>query len=152
MIRKIICVGFLATIPLLTMPNVPTETKTLSKSVVYADTEQSIEEMIVTECEIKGIPTDIPLAIARLETGNFTSNAYLLGNNVGGLSVNEIPLDYNTKGDGVKAFVGNLADNYFNAGLTTIEDISKKYCPVNHVEWAKVVTEIVGEVRNGEFV
>ena len=102
----------------------------------------TVEEQIALKCDEYGIPSEIPLAIARLETGRFTSRAYKEGNNVGGLSVDEVPIEYDSLDEGVDAFVGNLAENYFKEGLTTPEEIGKKYCPANE-NWADVINEIM---------
>lgn len=105
--------------------------------------ELTIEERISLACEKYGISDAIPLAIAKLETGHFTSNAYLNYNNPGGMSINEVPIKYDTIEDGVEAFISNLAENYFAEGLTTPESISKKYCPCNAETWANIVTQLM---------
>ena len=105
--------------------------------------ELTIEERISLACEKYGISDKIPLAIAKLETGHFTSNAYLNYNNPGGMSINEVPIKYDTIEDGVEAFISNLAENYFANGLTTPESISKKYCPCNAETWANIVTQLM---------
>ena len=105
--------------------------------------ELTIEERISLACEKYGISDKIPLAIAKLETGHFTSNAYLNYNNPGGMSINEVPIKYDTIEDGVEAFISNLAENYFAKGLTTPESISKKYCPCNAETWANIVTQLM---------
>ena len=79
---------------------------------------------------------------AKLETGNFTSHAYLVGNNPGGMSVNEVPIIYSSIEQGVEAMVSNLANNYFAIGLTTPELIGQKYCPVNP-NWANMVRSLM---------
>lgn len=107
----------------------------------------SVQEMIINACKDHGIPSDVPLAIARLETGNFTSDAFLKGNNVGGLSTAEIPHTYGTLEDGVNAFVGNLSKNYYGKGIKTIEEIGKKYCPMNAEGWSDAVKEITNEKK-----
>lgn len=104
--------------------------------------ELSIEEMIRNACAEYGINYEIVLAIARLETGWFKSDAYLYGNNPGGLSINEVPKAFDTKEEGVDAFVSNLANNYFALGLDTPEEIGAKYCPVNP-DWAVIVRELM---------
>lgn len=104
-----------------------------------------VEEMIQAACEFYGIGHEIPLAIARLETGHFTSAAYTDCNNVGGMSINEIPITYSSVDEGVDAFVSNLAENYIAQGLTTVEEISGKYCPVNADSWADNVTALMAE-------
>lgn len=104
--------------------------------------ELSIEEMIRDTCEEYGIDYKIVLAIARLETGWFNSDAYLHGNNPGGLSINEVPMVFDTREEGVDAFIYNLASNYFALGLDTPEEIGRKYCPVNPT-WSSVVRELM---------
>ena len=101
-----------------------------------------IESRIIEACNRYGIDSSIVLAIARLETGNFTSHAYLVGNNPGGMSVNEVPIIYSSIEEGVEAMVSNLAHNYFAIGLTTPELIGQKYCPVNP-NWANMVRSLM---------
>lgn len=102
----------------------------------------SIEERIISACNRYGIDSSVVLGIARLETGNFTSYAYLVGNNPGGMSVNEVPIIYGSIEEGVEAMVSNLAHNYFAIGLTTPELIGQKYCPVNQ-NWAYLVRSLM---------
>lgn len=102
----------------------------------------TIESRIVEACNLYGIDSSIVLGIARLETGNFTSYAYLVGNNPGGMSVNEVPIIYSSIEQGVEAMVSNLAHNYFAIGLTTPELIGQKYCPVNP-NWANMVRSLM---------
>lgn len=101
-----------------------------------------IESKIVEACNRYGIDSSVVLGIARLETGNFTSYAYLVGNNPGGMSVNEVPIIYASIEEGVEAMVSNLAHNYFAIGLTTPELIGQKYCPVNQ-NWAYLVRNLM---------
>lgn len=102
----------------------------------------TIESKIVEACNRYGIDSSVVLGIARLETGNFTSYAYLVGNNPGGMSVNEVPIIYGNIEEGVEAMVSNLAHNYFAIGLTTPELIGQKYCPVNQ-NWANLVRNLM---------
>ena len=104
--------------------------------------ELTIEDKIKLACDQHGVPFDIALAIARLETGNFTSHAYKYKNNPGGLSRNEKPKSFSTIEEGVDAFAGNLSRNYIQKGLTTVESIGKKYCPRNP-KWAKLVRSLM---------
>ena len=104
--------------------------------------ELTIEDKILLACDQYGVSFDIALAIARLETGNFTSHAYKYKNNPGGLSINEKPMSFSTIEEGVDAFVGNLSKNYIQKGLTTVEAIGKKYCPKNP-KWAKLVRSLM---------
>lgn len=115
------------------------DTFSQSEAVYGAGT---IESKIVEACNRYGIDSSVVLGIARLETGNFTSYAYLVGNNPGGMSVNEVPIIYGSIEEGVEAMVSNLAHNYFAIGLTTPELIGQKYCPVNP-NWAYLVRNLM---------
>lgn len=109
------------------------------EEIIEEETEPlSTEDMIRLSCENYGIPSGVALAISRLETGHWTSDAYIYGNNVGGLSVSEVPMTFATLKEGVEAFVSNLAENYYYIGLDTPEAIGSKYCPVNP-GWADMV-------------
>lgn len=103
---------------------------------------ETIEEKLAIACDIYDVPYDIILAIARLETGWFSSDAYIYGNNPGGMSVNEVPIVYSSLDEGVEAMVSNLSENYFAIGLDTPEKIGSKYCPINP-DWPVVVRELM---------
>lgn len=91
-------------------------------------------------CEIKevaeryGIDYKLAVAIAKWETGNYTSNAFTNKNNVGGLMYwngnKSVLQSFNSVGAGIEAFVSNLKRNYYDLGLDTVEEIQKKYAPV----------------------
>lgn len=101
------------------------------------------EELIIREAEAAGIDPNIAVAISRLETGHWTSYAYVYCNNVGGLSDNEVPRSYPTVEDGVKAFVNCLV-SYWEKGLTTPELMESTYCPPSNGEWAANVRALMG--------
>ena len=103
----------------------------------------SVSEMIAAEANNAGVDSELALAIARLETGHFTSDSYQAGNNVGGMSVNEVPMSFSTLEEGVTAYIECLK-TYYTAGLTTPEEIGKHWCPVNP-EWAATVETLMRE-------
>lgn len=110
------------------------KTKTgLTPQQGVVETPMSTEDLIITKCNELGIDSSIPVAISKLETGYFTSNAHNNYNNPGGImtKVNgSYELKYfNTIEEGVDYFVSNLVNNYFNVGLYTAEEIGPKYCP-----------------------
>lgn len=86
------------------------------------------EELIIREAKAAGTDPSVAVAISKLETGHWTSYAYVYHNNVGGLSDNEVPRSYATVEDGVKAFVNCLV-TYWEKGLTTPELMEPVYCP-----------------------
>ena len=101
------------------------------------------EELIIREAKAVGIDPSVAVAISRLETGHWTSDAYVYCNNVGGLSDDEVPRSYATVEDGVKAFVDCLV-SYWGKGLTTPELMESTYCP-NGIAWARTVRQIMEE-------
>lgn len=97
------------------------------------ETPKSTEDLIIAKCNELGIDSSIPVAISKLETGYFTSNAHNNYNNPGGIMTkvnSSYELKYfNTIKEGVDYFVSNLVNNYFSVGLYTAEEIGPKYCP-----------------------
>lgn len=118
------------------------EEKSKDEIDISKETELTIEERIKQACKKYDIDSDIPLAISILETGWWSSDAYIYGNNPGGMSINEVPIIYDSIDDGVDAFVSNLACNYFRIGLDTPEEIGSKYCPIDS-EWSSKVSAIM---------
>ena len=102
-----------------------------------------VEDMICIECDKYGVDAELALAIARLETGHFTSEAYIEGHNVGGLTIDEEPMSFTSLERGVEAFVMNLYYNYIQEGLDTVDEIAEKYCPINKEQWADTVKELM---------
>lgn len=72
----------------------------------------------------------ISIAISKWETGYYTSSAFKEKNNIGGMMCNSGLIKYSTLDDGIKAFLTNLKNNYFDIGLNTLEKIQPKYCPI----------------------
>lgn len=106
---------------------VVSEVETIKYEPVEA--EKSVEELIFDACSEYGVSYDICLAIARLETGWFTSDAFIYNNNPGGMMYDGYVMSFDSVESGVEAFVSNLAENYFYIGLDTPESIGPKYCP-----------------------
>ena len=118
----------------------------LSVEVVHTTYQpQTVEEMICMECDKYDIDAQLAMAIARLETGNFTSEVFTELHNVGGMSRDEEPIGFVSLERGVEAFVKNLYHNYYLHDLDTVEEIAEKYCPVNAEQWAESVNAIMNE-------
>ena len=105
------------------------KTVTCKKENLDEISYQIKQEAILLEIDWK-----IAVAIAKWETGHYTSQAFKKLNNVGGnfgLRDGKYQLlKFDTLEDGVKFFVKNLKNNYFNKGLTTLEKIQQKYAPI----------------------
>lgn len=69
-------------------------------------------------------------AIVRHETGNRTSRAYHELNNVGGLMGKEGLMKFDSKEESYERLVYVIKNYYIDMGLTTIEQIQKKYAPI----------------------
>ena len=88
-------------------------------------------------------------AIMRHETGNGTSQAVKMLNNPGGLMGNNGLMRFNSLEAGIEKMIIVLKEYYIDQGLTTIEQIQKKYCPVGasndptnlNVHWLPNVTK-----------
>ncbi|MED3324741.1 peptidoglycan DD-metalloendopeptidase family protein [Bacillus thuringiensis] len=103
-------------------------------------------------------------AIAKLETGNGTSNAVKNYNNPGGLmdpSSSQMRgfQKFATLEAGISAMARNLYKNYIGMGITTIEAIGAKYAPPGAANdphgtnglWPILVTKFVGQMGGLSF-
>lgn len=90
------------------------------------------------------------VAISTHETGYWTSKAFTENHNFGGIMTSKGLKSYSTYEEGLDHFVSVLKNYYFDKGLTTIEQIGAKYCPVGaendpkglNVNWVPSVTSI----------
>lgn len=95
------------------------------------------------------------VSISRHETGGWSSSLYVNNNNFGGLYNSSAKkfFSYETKEDGLNAMLNTLSKGYFNKGLTTIESIGAKYCPVgandngSNQYWVGSVTKIYNQYQ-----
>ena len=95
------------------------------------------------------------VSISRHETGGWSSSLYVNNNNFGGLYNSSAKkfFSYETKEDGLNAMLNTLSKSYFNKGLTTIESIGAKYCPVGANDngtnqyWVGSVTKIYNQYQ-----
>ncbi len=77
-----------------------------------------------------GIDPAFLASVAMHETGNGTSNAIKSKNNVGGMMGKNGLMTFDTIGQGIEAMADNLKRLYIDDGLTTVEEIQKRYAPV----------------------
>lgn len=106
-------------------------------------------EFIYNTSKKQSVNPMLVAAIAKHETGNGTSSAIISLNNPGGLMGNNGLMKFNTLQDGLNKMIIVLKEYYIDQGLTTIEQIQKKYCPVGasndptnlNVHWLPAVTK-----------
>lgn len=93
----------------------------------------------------RGIDYKLAVAVARLETGNFKSSAFVKGHNWGGIGSHG-PKKYENEEVGFEAYM-KLIGNYYKKYGDDIESMAKRYCPGNATKWAKAVRNIMKEVK-----
>lgn len=109
---------------------------------------EGIRGEIAHMCEEKGFDNVcLAISVSRLETGNWTSQAYK-HNNFGGISVKEVPLSYESREQGLEAYIDLLLWYQHKGWLDTIEEMASHYCPANKEQWANSVKEIMEEEKN----
>lgn len=126
-----------------TTEEIPQSTSTIPEENISIETKQEKEYKCTLEhetaCKIQkkaleiGMTEEqtlISIAISKWETGNWSSVAFIQKNNVGGMMCSSGLITYSSLDEGISAFVSNLKRNYFDIGLTTLELIQKKYCPI----------------------
>lgn len=107
-------------------------------------------EILKIACKEYKVNYILAVSIARVETGNFTSELFLKYNNLGGLSNDYEWYKYNTLIEGINEYVSMLKLEYIDKGLDTPEKMQPKYCPGKDGEhWVSLVRKIMEEERNG---
>lgn len=92
-------------------------------------------------------------AIAKHETGDFTSEAWLNKNNPAGIFINSKLHTFYSQDFGIHYMMVNLKKNYIDIGLNEIGEIGSKYAPIGINDngtnkfWVPKVTEYYNECR-----
>ena len=108
------------------------------------------KEILKIACEEYKVDYTLAVSIARVETGNFTSELFIKHNNLGGLRNDYEWYKYNTLIEGINAYVSMLKLEYINKGLDTPEEMQPKYCPgKDGKHWVSLVRKIMEEEENG---
>ncbi len=103
--------------------------------------------IIAKEAIDVGVDPVIAASIILLETGCKWNCSSLVKyyNNVGGMQGNGGYLKYASLEEGIKAFIDNLANNYYAKGLNTPELINKKYA--SNPKWYQKVYYYVDLIK-----
>lgn len=94
-------------------------------------------------------------AISIHETGNGTSKAIKDRNNAGGLMGNKGLMYFKTIDSSIEYMAQLLKTDYIDQGLTDIDSIQKKYCPVGatndptnlNIHWLPTVSSLYEKIR-----
>lgn len=103
-----------------------------------------IDILLESLCKEYGVDDVLAIAIARLETGHYTSTLFTESNNFGGMGDGTKYYSYSNKNEGAEQFVQMLA-KYAKSGKTTPEAMAATYCPDNP-NWANLVSQIMEEI------
>ena len=125
--------------------NYKIEIENLEKNILENLGNLTIDEMFKVTTAAYGIDFNLVYAIARLETGNFSSDLWLNHNNPGGIKSNNGWASYSSPFEGIVEMCRLLKHNYVDRGLTSPESIGSVYCPNNASEWASQVRILMGE-------
>lgn len=128
--------------------------------VVICENEQydEITYKIKKTAEQYDIDWKLAVAIARHETGNYTSELFKEKNNIGGIYVNGEFKKFETLNDGIDYFVRLLKNYYIQKGLDTPEKIQPVYAPIGakndphnlNSHWTSNVKSIYAELKEIE--
>lgn len=100
------------------------------------------DDMIEYWCMVYDVDSNLAIAIARLETGHYTSEVFTECNNFGGMLGSKGFMKFRNSMEGCEAFVGMLKYGYIDQGLDTPEKMQPKYCPVNP-QWSTLVRRLM---------
>lgn len=70
----------------------------------------------------------LAIAISRLETGHYTSRAFVEGNNFGGITVESGVKSFDSLNEGLERYI-TLLEWYHDEGMNTAEKMQATYCP-----------------------
>lgn len=107
----------------------------------------SREEMFDVAAEVYRVDPTMLYAIARHETGNFTSRLFVENNNPGGIKDFDSAsgwASYGSEFEGIMEMARLIRRGYYNYGLDTPEEIGAKYCP-DGTDWAGAIRRLMKE-------
>lgn len=107
----------------------------------------SREEMFDVAAEVYRVDPVMLYAIARHETGNFTSKLFVENNNPGGIKDFDSTsgwASYGSEFEGIMEMARLIRRGYYNYGLDTPEEIGAKYCP-DGTDWAGAIRRLMKE-------
>lgn len=107
----------------------------------------SREEMFDVAAEVYRVDSIMLYAIARHETGNFTSRLFVENNNPGGIKDFDSAsgwASYGSEFEGIMEMARLIRRGYYNYGLDTPEEIGAKYCP-DGTDWAGAIRRLMKE-------
>lgn len=105
-----------------------------------------IDIMLEELCQKYGVDDVLAIAIARLETGHYTSALFTDNNNFGGMGDGTRYYSYSNRNEGAEAFI-QMLKKYAENGKNTPQTMAGTYCP-NNPNWAKLIETMMGEIED----
>lgn len=97
---------------------------------------------------IYNIDKDLLVAIERHETGNYTSDVYLIKNNTWGCIEGNVYRAFGSVEQSTLDLARCLRFYYYNYGLDTLEQIATQFCPNDVDNWVASIKQIYEEMKN----
>ena len=103
------------------------------------------DEMIYQATKDTVVDPYLAIAISRLETGHYTSDAFINCHNFGGMTGSNGVMSFQSKSSGLERYV-KMLEWYYEMGMDTPQKMQSTYCPPNN-EWDNIVDCIYNELR-----
>lgn len=116
--------------------------------VLSAEDIKELRPDIEDSAKRNGVDPALLEAIIRHESANGTSNAARNYNNLGGVMSGKRLKRFTSKQESVESVAGILAA-YRNRGLTSIEQISRRYAPGYSRQWISCVSHFKRKIESG---
>lgn len=110
---------------------------------VHFDNEY--DEMIYQATKDTVVDPYLAIAISRLETGHYTSDAFINGHNFGGMTGSKGVMSFPSIYNGLDRYV-KMLEWYYEMDMDTPQKMQATYCPPND-EWDDIVSSIYNELR-----
>lgn len=95
-----------------------------------------------------GVSVYLTASIMMVESGRGTSTACRMDNNPSGMSINEVPIHFDSMKAGMEATEKTLHNLVVTRGLNTLDKLGPVYCPPNTANWIKMVASFMAEMKN----
>ena len=122
-------------------------------SVTYIPNEtmfsNEFDEMIYQATKDTMVDPYLAIAIARHETGHYSSNAFVNGYNFGGMTGSKGVMSFESLEVGLSKYVAML-EWYVEDGLDTPAKMNQRYCPPDS-HWSVSVSSLMESVKRGDY-
>lgn len=125
--------------------NIVVDVEEISTDIEDIHFDNEYDEMIYQATKDTIIDPYLAIAISRLETGHYTSDAFLNGHNFGGMTGSNGIMSFSSKSDGLDKYI-TMLEWYYEMDMDTPQKMQAVYCPPND-EWDDIVSSIYNELK-----